>query len=220
MFDDLSAPFPADAIHWRAQTLTSDGNKALALAYIDARDVMDRLDDAVGQENWQDTYQETPKGRLICTLSIRVGGEWISKSDGAGDTDVEGEKGAISDALKRAAVKWGIGRYLYDLGNVWAPCESKESSGKKRWLRWKPEATGVFAKALAGVNKPATASNITDDQRAQLMQLFDHLNVPVDDFLRIGKIKDLRELAADRFEGAKAWINKRAMELREQKEAA
>jgi len=118
IFAKLSAQFAPSAIHWRAQTVTNDGAKALALAYLDARDVMDRLDDAVGPANWRDSYEETAKGRLLCTLEVRVDGEWIAKSDGAGSTDVEGEKGAISDALKRAAVKWGIGRYLYDLGNV------------------------------------------------------------------------------------------------------
>lgn len=118
----LFAEFPKDAIHWRAQTLMKDGSKALALAYLDARDVMDRLDSVCGSENWQDRY-EFSGVRTICYLSIRVNDEWISKADGAGDTDVEAEKGAISDALKRAAVKWGIGRYLYDLGNTWVPCE-------------------------------------------------------------------------------------------------
>ena len=132
----LYAEFPREAVHWRAQSLTKDGTKAMALAYLDARDVMDRLDDAVRPENWQDSYFETAKGRLICTLSIRIGGEWISKSDGAGETDVEGEKGAISAALKRAAVKWGVGRYLYDMPAPWVPCESYEKGGKHHWRKW------------------------------------------------------------------------------------
>src|ERR1700744_5012816 len=97
MFDKLAAPFPADAVHWRAQSVNGKGDAALALAYMDARDVMARLDEVVGPENWQDSYEETPKGRVICTLRIRVGGEWIAKSDGAGMTDVEGDKGALSD---------------------------------------------------------------------------------------------------------------------------
>lgn len=160
----LSAPFPPASIHWRAQTVTRDGGKALALAFIDARDVMDRLDAVCGPENWQDSYTETAKGRLICTLSIRIGGEWISKSDGAGDTDVEGSKGAISDALKRAAVKWGIGRYLYSLKNVWAPCESSEYNGKKKWSTWAAGADRVFADALAkltpGHNIDAACVNV------------------------------------------------------------
>jgi hypothetical protein len=75
---------------------------------------MKRLDDVVGMENWQCHYEDLG-GRVICRLSIRVDGEWITKCDGAGDTKIEGEKGGISDALKRAAVLFGVGRYLYYL---------------------------------------------------------------------------------------------------------
>lgn len=152
----LAAPFPADAIHWRAQVMNRDGNSAMALAYIDARDVMARLDEVCGPANWQDSYAETPKGRLICTLSLRIGDEWISKADGAGDSDVEGQKGAISDALKRAAVKWGVGRYLYDMPVVWAECESYEAGGKKKWSKW----------TQAGLRKLETAAGRAPDARS------------------------------------------------------
>lgn len=131
----LFAEFPREAISWRAQSVTKAGDKALALAYIDARDVMDRLDDVCGAENWQDRY-EFHGARTICYLSIRVDGEWITKADGAGDSDVEAEKGAISDALKRAAVKWGIGRYLYHIVSPWVPCETSDWNGKKQWKSW------------------------------------------------------------------------------------
>ncbi len=134
---DLAAEFPRDAIHWRAQTLTKNGDKALALAYLDARDVMDRLDDVCGPENWQSRYVETAKGRVLCEIGIKIGDEWVWKSDGAGDTAVEGEKGGISDALKRAAVQWGIGRYLYRLDAVWAPCETYDRGGKAVFSKWK-----------------------------------------------------------------------------------
>ena len=127
----LFAPFDQEKISWRAQNMNKDGNKAMALAYIDARDVMNRLDRVVGPENWQDRYEETPKGRLICTLSLCVDGVWVNKSDGAGETDVEGDKGAISDAFKRAAVKWGVGRYLYDFQTPWVPCESYMGNDNK-----------------------------------------------------------------------------------------
>ncbi|MDX0180886.1 hypothetical protein GOC16_08480 [Sinorhizobium meliloti] len=135
MFDQLAAEFPREAISWRAQSVTKDGTKALALAYIDARDVMDRLDEVCGPENWSDRY-EFHGSRTVCYLSIRVNGEWITKADGAGDSDVEAEKGAISDALKRAAVKWGIGRYLYHIESPWVPCECSEYNGKKQWKKW------------------------------------------------------------------------------------
>jgi hypothetical protein len=136
----LKAEFPRAAISWRAQSVTKDGSKAMALAYIDARDVMNRLDEACGPDNWQDEYTETTSGRLICRIGIRVTDDWVWKSDGAGDTDVEGEKGAISGAFKRAAVKWGIGRYLYDMPAPWVPCESYQGNGGKfTWKSWKED---------------------------------------------------------------------------------
>jgi hypothetical protein len=155
---DLAAEFPREAISWRAQSVTKDGNKAMALAYIDARDVMRRLDAVCGPENWKDSYVETPKGRVIATIEIWLGERWVSKSDGAGDTDVEGEKGGISDAFKRAAVKWGIGRYLYDLDAPWVPCDSYESEyqGKKKWVwkSWK-QSPWNFIRGAANSNAPA-----------------------------------------------------------------
>jgi hypothetical protein len=132
---NLFAEFPKEDIHWRAQSVTKDGSKAMALAYINARDVMDRLDAVCGAADWQDRY-EVHGGRVVCYLSIRVDDEWVTKADGAGDTAVEAEKGGLSDAFKRAAVKWGIGRYLYGLDAPWVPCETYESNGRKHWKRW------------------------------------------------------------------------------------
>lgn len=118
----LAAPYPAAEIEWRVGSTNKDKTSGLALAYLTARHVMDRLDEVCGPANWSDRY-EFHGSRTVCYLSIRIDGEWVTKADGAGDSDVEAEKGAISDALKRAAVKWGIGRYLYDLGNIWVDLE-------------------------------------------------------------------------------------------------
>lgn len=123
----LSAPFPPASISWRVGSTTKDKSRGMALAYIDARDVMRRLDESVGPHNWKDEYHDCGK-RLICTIHIRCGDEWVGKSDGAGDSDVEPEKGGISDAFKRAAVKWGIGRYLYDLDSPWVELEARGNS--------------------------------------------------------------------------------------------
>lgn len=152
----LHAEFPRNAVSWRAQSLSRAGDKALALAYIDARDVMRRLDEVCGPAGWEDSYVETPKGRLICTIRLRIGDEWVSKSDGAGDTDVEGSKGAISDSFKRAAVKWGIGRYLYDIESPWVPCETYDRNGKKAWSRWTAEPWSCVRNAPVSPIPPAT----------------------------------------------------------------
>lgn len=131
----LAAEFPPHVVSWRCQTISRDGNKGLALAYIDARDVMRRLDEVCTPAGWQDRY-EVHGSKTLCYLSLRIGDVWITKADGAGDTDVEAEKGSLSDAFKRAAVKWGIGRYLYDVPAPWVPCEIYEAGGKKRWSKW------------------------------------------------------------------------------------
>lgn len=102
----LKRPFPESKIRWRK------GGGGAELAYITARDVMDRFDATVGFANWQTSYRWIGD-RMICKLSVRIDGEWITKSDGADDSNIEGAKGGISDALKRAAVLFGIGRYLY-----------------------------------------------------------------------------------------------------------
>jgi hypothetical protein len=111
----LECPFPPAAVSWRIGRKSPDKKSAMLLAYIDARDVMERLDKACGFANWQCRYPLSDAGLLICEIGIRIDGEWQWRANGAGDTQVEAEKGKCSDAFKRAAVLWGIGRYLYGL---------------------------------------------------------------------------------------------------------
>lgn len=172
VYEGLSAEFPRDAISWRAQSVTQDGTKAMALAYIDARDVMDRLDSIVGFENWQDRY-EFHGSRTVCYLSIRIDGEWVTKADGAGDSDVEAEKGAISDALKRAAVKWGVGRYLYHLKSPWVPCESYAKGGKNYWKKWTDDP---WKHVRAENTKPAATKPADAPRNEEARALFTSLN--------------------------------------------
>ena len=112
----LKRPFAINKLRWRK------GGGSKELVYITARDVMDRLDEVCGVDGWQSNFDYIGD-RMICKLSIRFyhkteevskwAVSWITKSDGADDSNIEGAKGGISDALKRAAVQFGIGRYLY-----------------------------------------------------------------------------------------------------------
>lgn len=111
----LEYPFPPSQVSWRIGRKNKEGTQAYLLAYIDARDVMDRLDRACGFDNWQNRYTLAESGLLVCEIGIRIGSEWLWRANGAGDTQVEAEKGKCSDAFKRAAVLWGIGKYLYGL---------------------------------------------------------------------------------------------------------
>ena len=107
----LKLPFSKSELKWR------QGRGGMQLAYIDARAAMKRLDDVMGIDGWQDSYKSLD-GRTVCELSLKINGVWITKTDGAGDTNIEGEKGGLSDAFKRAAVKFGVGRYLYYMPNA------------------------------------------------------------------------------------------------------
>jgi hypothetical protein len=131
-WNKLTKPFNDEDVFWRIDR--SFGQWARVLCYLDARAVMDRLDAAVGPGNWQDKYFETPNGKNMCELSIKVDGEWVTKSDGAGNTNIEGDKGGISDAFKRAAVKWGIGRHLYSLGETKVNLSGERPSVPKHYL--------------------------------------------------------------------------------------
>jgi len=126
----LAAFFYSDELEWKVQTYNSknrqDATKAMVVPYIQARAIMERLDDVVGINNWRDEYMPGPGGGIVCALSLRISGEWITKHDGAENSDVEEVKGGISNALKRAAVKWGIGRYLYDIPKMWFPLNDRK----------------------------------------------------------------------------------------------
>lgn len=126
----LAAPFPANAIEWKPQVVSKDGSKAMAVAYVGARAVMDRLDEVLGIACWQDAYESMPNGTVVCTLSIRINGEWVSRQNvgvpsaqpSAGDQ----RKSAYSSALKRTAVEFGVGRYLYRLPRQWVDYDAQK----------------------------------------------------------------------------------------------
>lgn len=90
---------------------------------------MDRLDQVLGSENWKVAYEFHGQTGVICNLSLKIGGEWITKQDGAEMTDIESFKGGISSALKRAGSAWGMGRYLYSLDAGFAQIVDKGTPG-------------------------------------------------------------------------------------------
>ena len=117
LFSRLSLPFPASRLEWRIGRKTASG-KGFMFTCGTSRGIMERLDDVFGADGWSASYTAI-EGGFLCTLGCCVDKDcWVHKQDGAGRTDVEPVKGGISGALKRAAVAWGIGRYLYELPQV------------------------------------------------------------------------------------------------------
>lgn len=150
----LAAPFEDTEVKFKPQAVK--GNRALALAYVDVRAIMDRLDNVLGVENWQDRYQLLPDNSVMCRLRLRIGDQWITKSDVGGPSEQpdggDRLKAAFSDALKRAAVKFGIGRYLYRLPQQWADYDSQKRQfvSPPRLPSWALATTAKAGRPAAG----------------------------------------------------------------------
>lgn len=99
---------------WRVQSFSKYKPSASCVAYIDARDVMGLLDEVCGGENWQSDFKDVA-GQIYGGIGIKTNNEWVWKWDTGAESNIEKEKGEASDAFKRAAVKWGVGRFLYDM---------------------------------------------------------------------------------------------------------
>lgn len=148
---NLAKPFEAKDIEWRvgqAGDKKSGGVWAKVLAYVTNRAIMQRLDDVVGPSRWKNEFAAAPEGDgVTCGVSIYINEHlgWVTKWDGASNTDIEAIKGGLSNAMKRAAVQWGVGRYLYDLESGWAEIlpDGEKGYGKNKtkdgtWFDWNP----------------------------------------------------------------------------------
>ena len=137
---DLKKEIP---FKWRVQSSNQWG--ATCVAYIDARDVQDLLDEVCGAENWQVMYEEH-KGNLFAKIGIKIGSEWVWKSDCGVESNVEKEKGEASDAFKRSAVMWGIGRFLYSQKIVKLPVKD---NGKGKFVPYSEQQSKFITDSSA-----------------------------------------------------------------------
>ena len=136
-FADLKNPFHPDMVQFRVGATTADKERGLALAYIDARDIQDRLDEVLGPQNWQQYVEVLDNDTATVALTIRVGDDWLQKSGVCGGSEDKGGAGGVATiAFKRAAVAWGIGRYLYGIKGLWVAIEKK---GKNYVVKEKPK---------------------------------------------------------------------------------
>jgi len=122
---ELRAPFAPQQVKWKIQTNPGEDEEnplAIVVSYVDARDVTERLDVATGG-NWSNQFEE-PVVRagalpsLACALTVcgvtRIGVGTVDRPrDGEDNT-----KALYSDALKRAAVEFGVASHLYRFPKV------------------------------------------------------------------------------------------------------
>lgn len=156
----LKAPFAPAEVDFRVQGKATEQGRGQIVAYIDARAVQDRLDSVVGTEGWSFTWE--PVAVVNGVVKVAKGSlrllDLPPKEDVGDSGDIEPNKSAVSDALKRAAVQWGVGRYLYERKAVWVDLE-KASNG------WKiPDS--VIAQQRAQLAQPAKAATARPAQAA------------------------------------------------------
>ena len=185
----LSDKFEQGELEWRIgqSGVNEYGGKqkiwASLLCYVTNRAIMNRLDEVCQPHQWKNEFKEWPDGQL-CGISIKVGDEWITKWDGAQCTAIEKVKGGLSDAMKRAAVQWGIGRYLYELPATFVEgTEAKPSNtdgwhkayvqasaqGKKIGFWWQePQLAKIAPWALPVARKVELPPQMTMDEVAAL----------------------------------------------------
>lgn len=146
--EQLSKPIDKNEIKYRVQQSGLSNGKPWArlIAYIDSRVVIERLNNIFGVFGWEDSYKDL-KESIECTLTIKCLDDKgdtvsISKRDVGNKSNIESEKGGYSDALKRAAVKLGIGLDLYSLGTTYATFVDKGTKGamsakiENKWYYW------------------------------------------------------------------------------------
>lgn len=134
LLKELTAVFPVEQLKWRIISVFEKENKlqGIIAPYIDSRNLMNRFDNVLGC-NWSCDYKIINCNSLTaveCTISVNTAEGRIARADIA-DIDMNSSfgngsilKSGYSNSFKRAAVAWGVGRYLYSLGNFFVPIEN------------------------------------------------------------------------------------------------
>ncbi len=212
-WNKLGEPFTADEIEWRLQQAGERNGKvwAIVVPYVTNRAIMDRLDNTVGPENWRNEFRPGPGGGVICGISIRIGEEWVTKWDGAENTDIEAVKGGLSGAMKRAAVLWKIGRYLYALEESFAQVsENGRERGKTKDgkpFRWDPPKLPEWALPQAAERQEGDESESAAEAeiRYHLKRISELASdIPKDATVELyGSAENLRKVIRSRWEDMK-----------------
>lgn len=179
----LAAPFPLSVLEWKPEAVSRDKKKALAVPYVDARAVMDRLDEVVGVFNWQSNHVGIgTKDSAGIGIRHPETGEWIWKYDlgHVEGGDAKGVKGTASDAIKRAGVQWKIARYLYAFPQQWLAWddEDKRFTQLPQVPAWAMPAVISQPRTTTGTSTGATNGNgngrgkMSDEQRTKLIALY------------------------------------------------
>lgn len=135
LLEAFAEPFSVMDVEWKPGALNKEKTKALALAYVDSRAYIQRLN-SLTDGNWSDDYQVIllpDRVAVICRLTIfnttRTGdGECLLTNVNGNDegyVEANAVTTASAQAFKRACVKFGLGAYLYNLPQKWCDYDAR-----------------------------------------------------------------------------------------------
>lgn len=166
--------------------------------YVDAYHVICEANRIFGHDGWSYTITSL----MQCSR--------VEAADKRGDAQVRvayrctvvAEAGGVR--REGAAVGTGMAKPENEGDAHESAVKEAETDALKRALRSFGNTFGLalYDKTKANVSVPL----ITDEQRTELMALCEANGVVIGEFLKVGKISDLREVPADQFENAKGWI--------------
>lgn len=133
----LRAPFPADRLGVKIQSLSREKTRALLVLYLQHTDVQDRLEEVDPAWSWEIIGEERIGDTVYVRSRMTLKGVSRENVGEGGDP-----KSACSDSLKRCAMLFGIGRYLYDSETVWANYDES----KDRYRQWSVDDYNQAAK--------------------------------------------------------------------------
>jgi hypothetical protein len=199
VYKDLQKPFDFTDVSWKINNYNGDKTKANITFHLDARAVQNRLNEVVGLLNWDFIAEPSDKDHGVRgTLILRAEGKQAERDDigypNLTKTDVttalsgktakdQQYKDAYSDALKRCAVHFGIGMYLYRLGNLWIELDSagqkylnkEQDTYIKKWYITELRNLGFSGKKEGSeIAEPRITKKVepaTDAQKASMIRL-------------------------------------------------
>jgi hypothetical protein len=95
----LAAPFDPSEVKFKPAAVS--GNRTLALAYVDARAIQERLDEVCGVAGWQDSYRVLPDGVVVCHLRLKIGEDWIINVGASSGSPTSPSKKGVPDRCRR-----------------------------------------------------------------------------------------------------------------------
>jgi hypothetical protein len=178
----LAAPFAN--VQWRIAKKKKDNeHRGEAVCYIDARDVMDRLDDVFGDDGWSFDWSPISMGKdqdgeYVRTAKGTISVMGVTRSDIGEAGNYEKSKGAVSDSLKRAAVHFGIARYLYEMPSQWVDLDDYGNITAASQKTLNATLANLVRRTFGDV--PTVASDPVEPLRAILRQWYPSAAAKID----------------------------------------